>query len=144
MTYSINALIEYDYEELNKYGLSIQNVSIECSEYGSFFSITGDLIITDSKKADKSTSYYIICTVYVKGKEFNTKHIMVATYKERKKTFTTPFFIPFDVVDKIRLSVKSRNSIGGNMEFSDMEFELEWMAMQHEHEMDMMDPWDFL
>ena len=49
MTYSINALIEYDYEELNKYGLSIQNVSIECSEYGSFFSITGDLIITDSK-----------------------------------------------------------------------------------------------
>ena len=28
MTYNINAQIVYDYQELKKYGLSIQNVSI--------------------------------------------------------------------------------------------------------------------
>lgn len=30
------------------------------------------------------------------------------------------------------------------MEFLDIGIEMEWMAMELEHEMDMMDPWDFL
>lgn len=97
MTYHINAEIEYDSQELKKYGLSIRNVSIECGELkDGHFKITGDLIVVDSKKADKSTSYDIIYTVYGQGNELGRKHSMVATYQQKKKDFHNYFlFYPF-------------------------------------------------
>lgn len=156
MTYHINAKIEYDSQEVEKYGLSIQNVSITCSEYkDSYFTITGDLIVIDSKKADKYISYLIIYTVFGKGKELSKGTSTAVTYKKKKDTFTTTFFyIPFDEVDKIRISVEKFAPAGGHymddmrfqheMDMMDLDFQAEMERNDiHQAQMDMMDMYDF-
>ncbi len=144
--YNINAKIEYDSQELKKYGLSIQNVSITCSEYkDSFFRITGDLIVTDSKKAFKYISYLISYTVYGKGKELGIGTSTSVPYNRKKDDFTYSFFnIPFDEVDKIRISVTSGAPTSGGGYMDDMLFqhEMDMMDLDFQHEIDMMD-WYF-
>lgn len=143
MTYHIHAKIERDIQKEKKYGLSIQNVSITCSEYkDSYFRINGEIIVNDSKKADKYISYIIDYTAFGKGKELGNNNSTVVTYRRKKDNFSTTFFhIPYDEVDKIRILVETFAPVSGGSYIEDMHFqhEMDMMDLEFQHEMDMMD-----
>ena len=147
MTYHINAKIERDIQKEEKYGLSIRNVSITCSEYkDSYFIINGEIIVNDSKKADNYISYNIDCTAFGKGKKLGDNNSKVITFERKKDSFTTTLFhIPFDDVDKIQILVEpgAPTPRAGNMGNMDFQHEMDMMDLEFQHEMDMMDLYFF-
>lgn len=156
MTYNINAQIVYDYQELKKYGLSIQNVSINWKGHiNNYFNITGDVIVIDSK-ADKYFSFELFFTFYGKGKNLGSdKCTVIPTAK--KDNFFMFFTIPYDEVDKIRITVKNptllssvrkRNSDNFGRKrhmydpFDEFQAEMDRRDIL-QTQMDMMDMYDF-